>query len=191
MTPSPIQPTGKIVDTATQPNSTETIFENQEQLSDGILRLSIKKKSDNQCYGLGSPISIVAIYENLTNKPLIIVDYDAVSAQVLFGTSGQLFPVITDADGEEVLTPEHTQMMDVFNTSSPLLQDLPPRSAFDVPIDFYFPFEIEEIDTQQQRISHPTPLGVYYLQFVYIGYKNSGAWEGSISSNQVEICIAD
>jgi hypothetical protein len=189
-TPSFIPSTQSTLSIVAQPTSTKTIFESEEQLSDGVLKLSIKKP-DNQCYKPGVPIPLTLTYENLADEVITIADYNAMSVHVISGGDGQLFPVITENTDKEVLTPQHYQKVEIINTSSPLLQDLPPKSSFDVSIDFYFPSKIIELDKQDQKITHPTPPGLYFLKFVYMGFEKDMAWEGAISSNQVAICIAE
>jgi hypothetical protein len=69
-----------------------------------------------------------------------------------------------------------------------LIQILPPKSEFNVHSEYYLSTEFVAADNWDDDF-RPTPAGQYYLKLMYgsIGYE--GSWEGSISSNRIQICV--
>jgi hypothetical protein len=165
---------------------------NFTQITDGKLKLTIKELN-GKCYHAGDLVPLTITYENLTDKPLIVADYSTVDSHVLYRTQGQLFPALTAADGTQIVTPYDLMRVDAFNLNSPLLHEVPARSVFEVSLEhYYFPTEFVQINAQGQGPNRQIPAGQYRLKFVFIGNStHEPEWEGTISSNQVEICVVN
>lgn len=187
------QPTQSSNTAPTTPNGTPTfvsIFENPAQITDGKLKLSVRESSV-KCHKVDTFIPLVITYENLTESPLTIVDYNIMDTHMLFNSRGQLFPVLSTLLNERITTPYDLTRVDIFNPTSPLLHELPARSSFEISVEYYFWAEMVKIDQHRQGQTHPVPAGQYLLRIVYSASRADDSWEGEISSNQIKICITD
>jgi hypothetical protein len=171
------------------PNATPTksnIYNNPNQVTDGKLKLSIKEVN-NTCYKPGTRIRIILTYENLTNKNMEIVDYNAISTRPM-DSNAQLYPVLTTLLNVRLFSLEDFIEAEVYNPDSPLLQELPANDELEVTVEYYFPPDFM-IDRMRFNETQPPPPGQYFLKLVYVAYHYEHAWEGKISSNQIKLCI--
>lgn len=165
--------------------STLSILKDQSQITDGRLELSINLETVS-CYKSGDKIPILFFYKNLTDEPLIIVDYNVIDTHLIYQTKAQLFPILTNANQEPVYTSYDSMILEIYNRNLPTEYQITPYDTFEIKIDYIFPTEILSYGQSQN-----TPTGRYFLKYVYIGYANDNTWAGKITSNQVEICITE
>lgn len=159
--------------------------------NDGRLSLNIILiNSKNICYSPGQLIPIVAEYHNLTNIAIQIADYDVVAINPLIGAKAQIYPHVYKKDGEEIFTQEHLTYSQYSYTKETKVNSLEPNDSMIVRIEsFFFPLKIITTSTTGSTENITPPSGDYLIQFGYVNVGTSEYWEGSISSNVIEICI--
>ena len=168
-----------------------TLASNPEQVTDGKLKLSIKEDKHGDCYVPGTHISLILTYENLTDQPLKILDYNIISSHVLARSYGQLSPVLTTVQSIRLISREDAMTIELINPNpNTLIQILPPQSRFNVDSKYYLSTEFAAADNWDDDF-RSIPAGQYYLKLMYssIGYQDS--WKGSISSNRIEFCVGN
>ena len=173
------------------PNSTATnvnIIDNPEQVTDGRLKI-VLSGAKSSCYGAGDIIPLIITYENLTDKPLIIVDPDYVSASSYVHSAGFLKPVVTTVENNRVFIPDDYKLITTYNPDSTLFLELAANSAFDINLEYRFPPSTAKLGEEGNLITQPVLPGSYLLKFLYVGRPTDGSWEGAVSSNRIKICI--
>lgn len=166
-----------------------TIFNNPNRVTDGKLKLFIEEPS-RKCHSPGDMIPVKISYQNLTDEQLTIVDFNIVWIHALVAYA-QVVPVLTNLKNERIPYRDDYMSVLVANLTSPLLQQIPPNSSFELLAEYRLPSEMVVYDGNQQLHTSALPAGQYLLKFVYIAGEYEGTWEGEISSNQIEICVSD
>ncbi len=173
------------------------IFNNPNQVTDGVLKISIEEP-DRKCHNPGSIINIKVDFQNLSDKQIVIVDYNAIASTVLMGTYGQIITFLTNAHNKAVYSPGYYSGAEGINGTSPLFQEIQPESSFALVVEYYLPNEVAELDQNGHLVSWTLPDGRYFLKFIYAAYEYidswheyKGSWKGKISSNQIEICVVN
>lgn len=164
-----------------------SIINNPNQFTDGTLNLMVNPVH-GRCYQAGEQMFLFFTFENLTDRTLIIADYNLISSHVVKGSYGRLIPVLTSIQNIRLMSREDSMLISVFNSNPTLTKTLPPKNKFNVSNKYTIPTEVvtaDQFDSQFQ----PLPGGQYFLRFIYIAYKFEDSWEGMISSNQIEFCL--
>ncbi len=77
--------------------------------------------------------------------------------------------------------------IDAVNINPPVSEEISPRSTFDAIVEYRIPGETK--DPNGRSPAQTTLPGQYLLKFLYLSAKGSGAWEGTVSSNQIVLCV--
>lgn len=173
------------------PNQTPTpndVFANPNEITDGILKLSIKEL-ERKCYSPGSAISLEFLYQNLTDGPLTMVDYEQISSVVLRGGFGQLFPILGTTSHKPIFNKLFYFGIIATHPTSPIFQEIYPQSSFSLRKNYYLPTEVGEEDERRQVYIRLLSPGQYLLRFAYTAIEHEGSWEGTVTSNQITICV--
>lgn len=167
-----------------------SIFDSPNQITDGKLKMTIQIL-DKNCLRPGDVLPVTVRYENLTNQPLTLVDYSALSSVALMGGYAILVPVLSTIDNQRLQLPGGITGGDIYNSDSPQFQEISPRSSFSTLIDYHIPMKVVSHAENVSGSDHKLKPGQYLLKFIYYAFRGQNAWQGRISSNQIEICVID
>ena len=192
------------------PDQNEKVYDDPRQISDGRLKLTIVEEN-KQCHKLGTftnlsngkvvykpgdLVPIILTFENLTNEPLSIADYNVVAfaSSLTLENSARVIPVLSALNGQRITSLDEEQSVgyQIYQTpSSTLVRELFGKSNFEITIKYLPPAQVLYLGESGERGSMPLPAGHYLLKYVYDATGYQGSWSGVISSNQIEICIID
>ncbi len=129
-------------------------------------------------------------YENLSDNLLTIVDYNLVDTHTLWNAEAQLYPELYTSAGQAVVSPSDLMKVEKGRSGPPLTRELPAGSRLEVLVDYYLP---DQMVTQQSGPAgaQPLPPGQYSLGFVYASHGDDNVWGGTISSNQIQVCVTN
>lgn len=165
-----------------------SVFEYHDQVTDGKLLLSIDL-ADDACFQPSKPVTIRLSFSNLTDDALTIpADFSiAVNRK---GNGGDLIPVITTAEGADILSLADHQLVDIFSTPSDIYKEIPSKQRIEFDVDFVFPQDVVISESAETYLlATPSP-GQYFVRLIYSEYRRSDdVWYGTIGSNQLEVCI--
>lgn len=166
------------------------LFTNKNQVSDGKLRISIKEP-DSYCHVAGKTIPIEISFQNLTNYKLTIVDFNIISPIAMTRAHALLFPILTNMKNERIRLPGEFGLTETKNPNSPMLQPIFPNASFEFLAEYHLPGEMAEYNENHQLQNQALPVGQYLLKLIYFAFGFEDTWEGTIGSNQIEICVAN
>ena len=158
----------------------------QEPTEVSPVELSIEQMGSN-CYKLGSPITIKMVFYNRTNKNLRIINYFSLDRN-----GGNIIPMETDQTGYSILVP--FSMADNFSHPPDAMpyRELPALGSIVVNVDYYFPRIIQKALAGNNSYKSITPSpGQYFLRFRFLSAGNDDIWNGSVISNQINLCITE
>lgn len=161
-----------------------------KQVTDKELKVLIEEP-DQKCHKPGEFIPIMITYQNLTDKPLIIADYNIVAANAVT-SYGAVFPVLTTTNNEEIIFAYDYMGDKITFIDFVLLREIPQKSSFEVLVDYYLPTGgVGIAKTQNFSVLPP---GQYILQFLYATREFQDIptpWSQKMASNQIMICAID
>jgi hypothetical protein len=165
-----------------------SILTNPNQVSDGALKMFLEELKPT-CHKAGDAISVIVTYENLTNKPLKLVDYSIVSPHQFVKSNGYLRPVLSRGDASLVYTNEELKLSTFYNLQPPVFFTLRAGSKSDFQIGFFLPLSEAVPDEEGYMHLRLIQPGDYFLKFIYRSQRINDSWEGTISTNRIQICI--
>jgi hypothetical protein len=167
------------------------LFEITEQTSDGKLLFSIEEANE-VCQKVTDPIPVIMSFLNLGDHALTLQSRFALSLD-RFPGNGDLIPLLSSIEGTPLISPADFRVSDTFGIEPLTYRQLPPRSSFETIIAYYLPTQTATYGRAEMSDFSSTRAGRYILMFLYKnGYSSSSStWTGSITSNQIEICVID
>lgn len=189
-TPSPTKtplPSPMIIFTPEADRTYLSMFDYPDQVSDGILLLSVEKFNDG-CHKPGYPIAFIFKFKNLTDEPIRVQSEFTISIN-RDGATGNISPFITSKDGSTVYSMYDGMIIDAFWGPADIYTVIPAKQEIEEVLVYRFPERIftdpESFDTEL------TSPGQYFLRFIYSNNnREADVWNGIISSNRVDVCIS-
>ncbi len=171
----------------------KTIERTNEQFTDGVLSVSIRQ-ADDTCHSISEPISLKLTFENLSDKPLVLLSSFSVS-QKRFGADNGIFVWMDTKDGTPLLSPHDLIIEESLGATPapPKYQILNEHSKLEITLSYVLPTQLINGDVQNNHnIFTPGP-GQYLIRFVYQNLVSSqlNEWTGVIASNRLEICVIE
>lgn len=161
-----------------------------KQVTDKELKVLIEEP-DQKCHTPGDFIPVKITYQNLTDEPLVIVDYNVVSTNAVT-SYGILFPVLKTTSNDKQIRFLKLHMGDAMTfIDFVLLQEIPRKSSVEVIVEYYLPDG--EVEINENKRFPVLPSGQYLFQFIYgtREFKESPSDWKKILSNQIVICVVD
>lgn len=149
-----------------------------EVTNDHRLKLTIEEV-EPMCHKFGTLIQIRYVFQNLTDSAFLLQSRFFISPTT--GRNGDLILRISTSEGQSlenfalIETVADWQRPDDF-------KEVVAMGTFETILDF---------DFSTHLLSTDSPSGEYLVKFLYANYESgtSDTWMGTLSSNQIEICI--
>jgi hypothetical protein len=165
--------------TVSPTSSIPIITENQQNQD---ISLSIVN-SDPKCNFSGEVIELIITYQNLTDTPVTLADYDFISEYVQVRSRALLNPELITIEGERVNRAHKDSYYN--NLSSTLTYTLSSNQLLTVMAEYKLP-DLVYIG----GVSQSLPPGKYFLVLAYFSNSDeSNIWSGVVVSNKLEICV--
>lgn len=164
-----------------------SVYRFQGQVIDNYLMLSAKLISPS-CKDINDTIKIKLRFQNLTNEPITITsEFNIISGGL--GAGGNITALISDSDENRIYTLADVNLSsDTFYVYPNIFSTIPSKSFTEFIIDYEFPKRVYANLTDEVR--SVTSPGNYLIRFVYSDYlRENNNWEGTISSNDITVCI--
>jgi hypothetical protein len=164
----------------------QSVVANPVQVTDDVLKISLEGKS-HECYATGDLAVINIVYQNMTSDELLITDFDTLSATPLMFSHGQLIPILTSTDNKRLIFSDDLSAGHVINPYSPKVKKIAPGNSVKIAANYYIPDGAGEFIGGD--LFTKLPSGRYLLKIVYFVANVDKGWQGTISTNQIEICV--